>query len=270
MKESALLSIREFSKLTGVPQSTLRYYDEIGLLPPETRGENNYRYYTPYQFILLNFINVLVDLGVPLATIKEMNTERTPEKIINLLSRQETKLNQKLHELQTAYSIIHTLRDNISTGLFADENNISVQDIDETYLVFGPKNDWENKVSFYKPFMNFYNSAESYRINIRYPIGGYHSDMHAFLNAPGKPDRFFSLDPFGNYKRVSGKYLVGYTRGYYGEFGDIAEKMVAYAKEHELKFSGPVFSVYPLDEISTIDRQQYLSQVLVRVSPDKK
>ena len=117
--------------------------------------------------------------------------------------------------------------------------------------------------------MNFCNSADDYRINLRYPIGGYHYDIDSFLNAPGQPDKFFSLDPLGNCTRRAGKYLVGYTKGYYGEFGDLPQKMASYAQEHNLVCSGPVYTVYLLDEVSVTKPDEYLARLSVSVSEPK-
>jgi len=269
MDESTLLTIKDFASFAGVTQSTLRYYDEIDLLPAAARGENNYRYYTPFQLITLNFINVLVDLGIPLSAIKEMDKSRTPEKVIDLLSRQEAKLDYRLYELRAAYSIIHTYRNNIQDGLLAHEDDIHVREFDEARLILGRMNDFEDQETFYSEFIKFCNSASEYRINLRYPVGGYHPDMQSFLDAPGWPVRFFSLDPMGNSVRRRGKYLVGYTKGYYGQLSSLAEKMEAYAKEHKLSFHGPVFVVYLHDEVSVINPDTYLARVMVAVS-DKK
>ena len=270
MNESTLLSIRDFSRFTGVTQSTLRYYDEIGLLPPTARGENNYRYYVPFQIITLSFINVLIDLGVPLATIKEMCKERTPEGIISLLARQETELDNKLNALRTAYSIIHTYRDHIQTALDHNDKDICIEELDEARLVLGPPTGFKEGESFYNCFMDFCNLSSDYRINLRYPIGAYHDDMKEFKLAPGRPQKFYSLDPLGNYIRKKGRYLAGYCRGYYGEFGDLAERMAAFAEENGLVFQGPVFVVYLLDEISVVDPDQYLSKAIVGVSGKKE
>ena len=72
-----LLSIYEFSKLSGIESSTLRYWDEIGLFPPiERSSENNYRYYSPQQMVAVNFIKVLSSIDVPLKTIRETADSR--------------------------------------------------------------------------------------------------------------------------------------------------------------------------------------------------
>ena len=52
-----MLSIGEFSKICGVSQKTLRYYDEIGLIKPdEINPKSNYRYYSIDQLEKILFI----------------------------------------------------------------------------------------------------------------------------------------------------------------------------------------------------------------------
>lgn len=270
MNESTLLSIKQFAAFSGLNQSTLRYYDEIGILPPASRGENNYRYYKPDQIIITNFIQVLVELGVPLSMIKKLKDERTPESLIELLGHQEDKLDQMFNELRTAYSIIHTFRKNILNGMLVEDGTIRVEELAEARYVLGPKNEFpEDGQSFYAPFIHFCNLAKAHRINLKFPVGAYHSDMESCLRATGKPDRFISQDPFGNHVRPAGNYLVGYKRGYYGHFGDLAQKMAQFAEENGLHFRGPVYSAYLLDEISVADPDEYLSSLSVRVSNRK-
>jgi len=272
MNDSTLLSIREFSKMAGIHQSALRYYDRIGLFTPAARGSNNYRYYTPVQLIKLKFITVLADLGIPLTKIKDLNNSRTPESVIDLLMRQEIKLDRQMHELRTAYSIIHTYRDNMQSGLNAREHESSVREEDmpdELYVIHGPAADFKRGDSFYEPFVNFCEAAEKNRINLNYPIGGYHGSMDGFVKAAGKPDRFFSFDPMGDSKIPAGRYLVGYARGYYGEFGDLPQRMASYARENGLAFKGAVYVLYLLDEVCTVNPDQYLARVWAGVTSAK-
>lgn len=271
MDESTLLSIKQFSAFSGLNLSTLRYYDEIGILTPASRGEsNNYRYYSPQQIIIANFIQVLVELGIPLSAIKQLANERTPETLIELLGHQEDKLDHMFNELRTAYSIIHTFRKNILTGLMVEDGTIRVELLSDACYVLGPEYVFTDEdSSFYDPFIRFCNMADDYRINLKFPVGAYHNDMESCLNATGRPDRFISQDPLGNHVRPAGKYLVGYTRGYYGQFGDLAQRMAQYAREHNLYFHGPVYSAYLLDEISVTKPDEYLSSLSVRVSNKK-
>ena len=190
INDSTLLSIKEFADFTGVKQSALRYYDEIGLLAPASRGENHYRYYTPFQLIKLNYINVLIGLGVPLSVIKEMDEGRTPQAVMELLGQQETRLDRQLYELRTAYSIIHTYRGNIQSALAARDGLVRLESLPETRYVLGHTNDFQNHDTFYDEFIRFCRSSEDHRINLRYPVGGYHLDMDAFNKAPHRPERF--------------------------------------------------------------------------------
>lgn len=270
MNESTLLSIKQFSSVTGLNLSTLRYYDEIGILPPVSRGENNYRYYSPQQIIVANFIGVLVELGVPLSVIKNLQQNRTPETLIELLGHQEDRLDYLLHEIRTASSIIHIFRKNILNGMMVEDGLIRAEQLSDTNFELGPVNAFsDSDETFYDPFIKFCKSASEHKINLKYPVGGYHENMEKCLKATGKPDRFISQDPLGSHVRPAGKYLVGYTRGYYGEIGDLASRMAEYAQEEGLYFHGPVYTTYLLDEISLTDPHQYLSSLSVRVSNRK-
>jgi effector-binding domain-containing protein len=68
-----MFKIGEFSTLCKVPVKTLRYYADIGLLPPaEVDPFTQYRYYTVDQLPRLNRILALRDLGFPLAQIGQL------------------------------------------------------------------------------------------------------------------------------------------------------------------------------------------------------
>lgn len=266
MDGSTLLSIKEFSQFSGVTQSTLRYYDSIGLLSPISRGENNYRYYAPSQIMMVKYLKILTDLNVPLSDINEIRKTRAPERTLNMLIRQEGELDNRLQELQTAYSIIHTIRDNIKAGVLVRDDDMDIRLLEETRVILGGINDYGGMKSFYKPFVKFCNSADENRINLSYPVGGYFDNVDAFLAAPSQPARFFSQDPRGNHKRKGGRYLIVYTRGFYGEMGDLPQRLIAYAQTHDFLFDGPLYVTYLLEEISMPDPNQYLAQAMVRVS----
>ncbi len=40
------LTIGQLSELAGVPRKTIRYYEEVGVLPPPGRSDARYRLYT--------------------------------------------------------------------------------------------------------------------------------------------------------------------------------------------------------------------------------
>lgn len=285
MKEQ--LTIKEFSELSGVDSSTLRYWDEIGLFSPAHRSaENNYRYYSPFQIIAVNFTVVLSSLGVPLKTIKEMSDSRNPEMIAKLIEHQEKILDRQMLKLRESHSLVHTRLELINYGMkveqwlkaaddtkpngaskdtVMDKNQVAVLHLDETVYITGPRNTFKAGSEFYEPFVDFCKKADELRINLNFPIGAYHDSVESFNEAPGEPDHFISMDPTGNRKREEGDYLVGFRRGYYGKFGDLSDKMMQYVKDNNLKLTGPVYTLYLHDETCVNDPDQYLSQVCIAI-----
>jgi DNA-binding transcriptional MerR regulator len=67
-----MLTIKQISQLAHVTPRTLRYYDQIGLLPPEDIGENGYRYYSDVSLLKLQQILFYRELDMPLEQIKEI------------------------------------------------------------------------------------------------------------------------------------------------------------------------------------------------------
>jgi DNA-binding transcriptional MerR regulator len=65
-------SIVQVAKLAKVTSRTLRHYDEIGLLPASSVGENGYRYYRDEQLLRLQQILVLRELGLGLEAIAKV------------------------------------------------------------------------------------------------------------------------------------------------------------------------------------------------------
>jgi len=260
-----LLSIKDFSKLTGIKQSTLRYYDDLGLFTPAKRGENQYRYYSPHQIITINSINLLHELDMPIRIISDIQRKRTPERVLDVLSEKEQELEAELSKIERNYNVIRTLRRLIHIGLGVDDKAIEVRHMEELPIVIGPKNDFVDSYYFYDAFLKFCNESKQYRIDLRFPVGGLFTDFDTFSSHPGEPCNFFSVDPSGIDKKPAGKYLVAYSRGYYGETGDLVERAKKYIKDHKLKLVGPIYNIFLLDEISVKDQDQYLNQLSVRV-----
>lgn len=266
MKE--FLSIKEFSNLTGVETSTLRFWDEIGLFSPAKRDpENNYRYYTLAQATTVNFISVLSDLHLPLKEIVEFKEQRDPEKFMKLLERKERELDMELRALRERSSYIHTRRELIGYGLRVDENEITILPREDKAFILWPRNKYTNDEETYiEPLAAFINKVDDYRINLKFPVGGFWDSLQSFFDKPSQPDRFISVDPVGNHIRKEGDYLIGFTRGYYGDMGDLPSRMEEYVTENGIETTGPFYVMYLHDEISTKDPTQYLAQSCVAIA----
>lgn len=262
-----LYTINEFSKISGIETSTLRYWDSIGLFSPVKRDEyNNYRRYSLTQLFTVNFVTTMSDLDVPLKNIAELREGRNPESLLRLLELKVKQLDMELIKLREQSSIIHVRQELIRYGMRVDENEIAVMKRDDMKMILWPRNEYSEGDTFIKPLSDFIHNAGDYGINLSYPVGGYWDDFESFAAGPDRPDHFVSIDPTGNHIRKAGDYLVGFAKGYYGVVEDLPDRMRAVIREKELRISGPVYMIYLFEEISIDNSEEYLSQVIVSAS----
>ena len=105
--EQTLYSIEQAATRTGMTKRTLRYYEEVGLLPPTDRTEGNYRRYTAEDLQLLERIKELRDLlGFSLTEIRSLLDAENERGQIKLAYRNETDASAKLAQLDRADELI--------------------------------------------------------------------------------------------------------------------------------------------------------------------
>ena len=100
-----LYTVGEMAKLLGVAPSTLRYYDQEGLLPFVERSSNGIRVFKDADYEWLQVIECLKKTGMPLKDIREfiqmaMQGDETIEQRLNLIIRQQEDVRKQLTELQ--------------------------------------------------------------------------------------------------------------------------------------------------------------------------
>jgi DNA-binding transcriptional MerR regulator len=119
------LSIGQLAKEAKVSNRTVRYYEELGLIVPKSRGENRYRYYDESHIARLHLIKMLQESGFALkeivAALNPMldtsgkitySGQEMAKKIFASLTEHRQKLIQKQRELiKTVATIEHTLEE---------------------------------------------------------------------------------------------------------------------------------------------------------------
>ena len=96
--------IGALAKQAGVPIKTIRYYEDVGLLPRATRTAAGYRLYSPGVVDRLQFIKKAQNLGLRLGDIKEIldlaDRGRCPcGHVQHLLKSRLQELNRKIADL---------------------------------------------------------------------------------------------------------------------------------------------------------------------------
>lgn len=119
MDKQNLFSIGDVAKLFHLSVSSLRHYENMGLIAPEYTDPNSgYRYYSARQFEMLNSIRYLRALDMPLTEIADFlnnrDVERMEEKLLsqkraviakqNGLKRIERKIDNRLKMIADAKS----------------------------------------------------------------------------------------------------------------------------------------------------------------------
>lgn len=110
-----MMRIGELARQTGVPDKTIRYYEQVGLLPPPQRMENNYRLYAPEIVDRLRFIVSARRLGLSLREIAAVLTlndrgEVPCGEMLATLDHQIAVVEHHINELQTLRAQLIELR----------------------------------------------------------------------------------------------------------------------------------------------------------------
>ena len=101
MDKTKLFPIGEVSKLFHISVSSLRHYENVGLLTPEyVSPDSGYRYYGASQFEILNTIRYLRVLDLPLSEIEDFLKNRDIGRIEEKLRQQKEAVLQKRRELE--------------------------------------------------------------------------------------------------------------------------------------------------------------------------
>ncbi|HVB75252.1 MAG TPA: MerR family transcriptional regulator [Ktedonobacteraceae bacterium] len=100
-------SIDQVAAQTGLTKRTLRYYEEVGLLPPTDRTVGNYRRYSDADIQLLEHIKKLRDLlGFSLADIREIMEAEAERDELKVAYRHETDSAAKISQLDRSDELV--------------------------------------------------------------------------------------------------------------------------------------------------------------------
>ena len=104
-----LLSIGELARRTGVSTSALRYYDELGLVPPAARESGRRRYDTS-AVAQVGVIVFLREVGFSLADIASFLAMDGPRSRQEIIDRKLTQVIEQQHQLGVAREVLEHAR----------------------------------------------------------------------------------------------------------------------------------------------------------------
>ncbi|MBD2746114.1 helix-turn-helix domain-containing protein [Microvirga sp. BT688] len=117
------LAIGDLSRRTGVKIPTIRYYEQIGLLPSPVRTEGQQRRYGPAEVRRLNFIRHARELGFEVDAIRQLlGLADDPNRCCGE-AHEITKAH--LDEINDKIARLTALRDELETMVACDNRRVS-------------------------------------------------------------------------------------------------------------------------------------------------
>jgi MerR family copper efflux transcriptional regulator len=108
--------ISQLATASGVPATTLRYYESVGLVTAE-RGTNGYRDYDEDALGQLSFIEAAKQLGMSLPEIVELLTVIEGESCTQVREVLHPKLRERLLEVDKRLANLKLLRDRLDAAV---------------------------------------------------------------------------------------------------------------------------------------------------------
>ena len=263
MKDKSNMQIKEFSALTGIKRENLRYYDQIGLLSPEFRGKNGYRYYTRSQLTTAYLIISLRELGIGIEEIKRYIDIRTPEEMFSLFSSQKQHILTEIKKLKRILEVMQLYVDMAEDAIKYKDNSINIEYKKKEPIFLGPiiSND-----SLDEAAISFYNFAAENGIDIGYPLGAIINKKDIENKNPLYATQYyFKAMHDQNSCKPEGTYAVFYGSCAYGESDYLYEKLYKFIDKINLRMCSDAYEEYPLNELSTKDENQYCVKIEIMV-----
>jgi len=94
------LTVGQLAHATGVSAKTIRYYEQVGVLPVPRRSATGYRHYSRHDVHRLLFIRRARALGLSLANLKMLTTELDSGECLTMRPRLHALVTEQLRTVQ--------------------------------------------------------------------------------------------------------------------------------------------------------------------------
>lgn len=267
MSQKKQLSILEFSRLTGIKRENLRFYDRIGLLCPETRGENRYRYYSRHQLSTAYLISSLRWIGMSIEEIKQYSASRTPETSLELFARQDARIQAEIERLQETRLIMSLHADLVHAALSHEDQSPFLQVREEEPLFLCPP--VPDHLGEDEGEMFSYDYAEAQGVNLGYPLGARLAQRCLETGEKGGAIRYyFKAAAHENARKPAGRYAVIYGRCDPWHSEHLYRQLLAFIRAQGLRICGDGYEEYPLSDLSVQLPEHYGIRIEIPVAED--
>lgn len=268
-----LYKIGDISKLYNISNDILRYYEKIGLLIPDVRGENGYRYYSESQLWKLNNIRSLRNLGVSLNEIIDFLNTRSIKKTKEMIKFQLKKIDENLRELLKLKEELELKKENIryfehfsdyeiprikyypkryillKNGKFKDENEINLE-----LKKLKRKSEEDNDFIFTESEIGTIIKLEEWE------KGNYSDYIGTFIITNEIKENF--LD--------EGEYLTYFFSGDYINLSKHYKKLKEFIRENNYRVCGNIIELYHIEMHITENKEEYVTEIQIPLEKNEK
>lgn len=108
------LTIGQIARRTGISAKTIRFYEEIGLLPRPPRGSNSYRRYSQGDINRLLLLRRIRLLGLSLSMAKPLLIGANDAQCGDVQRQLLSLVEQRLHTIDQEIAELHALRESVA------------------------------------------------------------------------------------------------------------------------------------------------------------
>lgn len=258
----------EFAKLCHVKKQTLFHYDEIGLLSPEIKKENGYRYYSYNQFELFQVINLFKEVGVPLKEIKSLLKGKTPGRIVPLLKEKSAEIEEKIKKLMHLQKIIQTKVALTEQALETDFSSVSFQYLNEETFMISRNTLHLPERKYIAAISELIHDVESHGLDEGYPVGGIFAREQILTKDFYNYTHFYikvkeGIDNLNVHVRPKGLYAVGYQKG--EEVEEAYSRMIQFIEKNGMQVGEYAYEEFMLDEVMVDGFENQITKILIQV-----
>ena len=258
--------IGDVSKIYNISTDILRYYEKIGLLIPDSRSSNGYRYYSEKQLWKLSNIRNLRKLEVGLKEITEYLETRSLMKTEKMIDFQLDKIDKSIRQLLSLKRELEGKKESIIFFKeFKDYGLPEIKHLDKRYVYLTEGNFREeseinlelkrlkDKAEEENDFLFTESEIGTLIKREEWEKGSYYDYSGTFIISRKETSKVLP----------EGLYLTYFFKGDYGDVDKHYEKLKEFMENKGYRASGDIIELYHIEIHITENKDEYVTEIQI-------
>lgn len=262
-------TIGEISKICDIPIRTLRYYDDIELVIPQKREDNNYRLYHASQILQINQILQYKIQGYSIKEIKEHLNNHTIEYSKEALVAKIKNIQETIHKLM---QLEKRMSYQLSLLTYKDKlPHIQIKQLKEKQIIYLREKGLADPPAFMRRFAQLNTLVQQYQLTpISNVMARYYDDYREYDITNADIEVFLEIEESKSIEGVTRKMesmqvVSALHYGPYHEEYKTYTMMMQWMDEHDYIMSAPTIEHYLIDAILTNNIDEYVTELMIPI-----